>query len=324
MAFKGEIRRLRRVLAGLWNRQALVFLFFLVLSAIFWLSQALGDVYEQEFEVKVELRSVPRGVVITSDVPSTIRVTLKDRGINLLGYKYNDQLPAIVIDSTRFAKNRNSFYLLAAELAQQIRPALAQGTQIVGIKPDTLAVEYNNGRSKRIPLRLASGSVTAAAGYVVSSERLSTDSVTIFAPRAVLDTIRAVYVAPEGARTLTTSKNLEVQLPRPRGVKYQPASVKLSLRVEQLVEKRLTVPVESENCPAGINVYTFPAQVEVVCQVPMSAYRGINASHFRLIVDYNALPQDGSKKCSLVLKSYPRSAKNIRLSQQEVEYVVDK
>lgn len=312
------------MLAGLWNRQALVFLFFLVLSAIFWLSQALGDIYEQEFEVKVVLKSVPRGVVITSDVPSTIRVTLKDRGITLLGYKYNEQIPAIVIDSTRFVKNRNGFYLLSADIAQQLRTGLAQGTQIVSIEPDTLAVEYNNGRSKRIPLRLAAGSVTAAAGYVVSSARLSVDSVTIYAPRTVLDTIRAVYVAPEAARALTANKNLEVSLPRPRGVKYQPSSVKLSLRVEQLVEKRLTVPVESENCPAGTLVYTFPAQVEVVCQVPMSSYRHITAEQFRLVVDYNALPQDGSKKCKLTLKSYPRSVRNVRLSQEEVEYVVEK
>lgn len=312
------------MLAGRWNRQALVFLFFLVLSTIFWFSQALGDVYEQEFEVKVVVKSVPRGVVITGDIPSTIRVTLKDRGITLLNYKYNEQLPAIVIDSTRFVKNKNSFYLLASELAQQIRPALAQGTQIVSVKPDTLMVEYNNGRSKRIPLRIASNSVSAAAGYMVSSWRLSTDSVTIYAPKSVLDTIRAAYVAPESARGLTANKSLEITLPRARGVKYVPSSVKLSLKVEQLVEKRLTVPVESENCPAGVLVYTFPAQIDVVCHVAMSQYRNISAEQFRLVVDYNALPQDGSKQCSLVLRSYPRGVTNVRLSQQEVEYVIEK
>lgn len=320
----GRVKGLRKVLAGLWTRQALVFLFFLILSTAFWFSQALGDVYEQEFDVKVVLKSVPRGVVITGEIPSTIRVTLKDRGITLLGYKYNEQLPAIVIDSTRFVKSKNSFFLLASELSQQIRPSLAQSTQIVSVRPDTLLVEYNGGRSKRVPLSVEAGSVSTAAGYVVTSQQLSVDSVTIYAPKSVLDVIRTVYVSPEAARGLTTNRTITVNLPRQRAVKYVPSSVKLSLKVEQLVEKRLTIPVESENCPAGILVYTFPAQVEIVCQVAMSQYRNVTPEQFRLVVDYNALPKDGSKKCSLVLKSSPLSAKNVRLSQQEVEYVVEK
>ena len=74
----------------MWNRQTLVFLFFLVLSSAFWLLQTYNEVYEQEIEVELDVRGLPQNAVLTSDLPGSIKAVVKDRGVTLLGYQYGE------------------------------------------------------------------------------------------------------------------------------------------------------------------------------------------------------------------------------------------
>ena len=88
---------LRYVFTRMWNRQFLVFLFFLALSTSFWLFQALDETYEEDFSLPVELRNIPRDVVIASDVPKAVQIVLRDKGTTLLNYMYGDKLKASLI-----------------------------------------------------------------------------------------------------------------------------------------------------------------------------------------------------------------------------------
>ena len=52
----------------------LVFLFFLVVSAGFWLLQTLDETFEMEVVVPVELIDVPEEVVVTTPLPEALTV----------------------------------------------------------------------------------------------------------------------------------------------------------------------------------------------------------------------------------------------------------
>ena len=67
------------------GREALVFAFFLLVSAGFWLLQTMREEYEMEVKVPVALVNVPEGTVITQELPSEITVMLKDRGSMQIG-----------------------------------------------------------------------------------------------------------------------------------------------------------------------------------------------------------------------------------------------
>ena len=71
---------IKRNIARLWNKQFLIFLFFLALSTVFWAFQALSETYEEEYQVGLELQNVPSNVVITTELPRTLRITLRDKG----------------------------------------------------------------------------------------------------------------------------------------------------------------------------------------------------------------------------------------------------
>ena len=74
---------IRNLLFSWMNKEFLIFLFFLLLSGIFWLMMALNDTYEREVKIPLSLDKIPKKVVVTSNTEDTLRVTLRDRGFSL-------------------------------------------------------------------------------------------------------------------------------------------------------------------------------------------------------------------------------------------------
>ncbi len=304
------------------NRQFLVFLFFLALSTAFWLFQTLSETYEEEYNIPVDIRNVPSDVVITSDMPATARITLKDRGTTLLNYKYSDQIPHIKIDKSLFSSTDGHVRLLASELMRQIRPSLATSTQIISFKPDTLEFYYNHGKSKRVPVKLI-GEPKAGAGYTITEQRLTPDSVTVYASSTLLDTLQAAYAHIGHLHALEATATHDLSFKTIRGVKFTPAKTQLHIAVDRLIEKKLSVHVQGENFPEGILLRTFPSKVDVIFQVSMTRYRDITPDDFLIAADYNTLPSDGDTKCRLHIKSQPPGVYHVRLSANEVEYILE-
>ena len=83
-------RVVRNFLFSIVNKEFLIFLFFLLVSATFWVLTTLNETYEREIAVPLKLVNVPKGVVITSDMNDTLKVTIRDRGYFLFAYKFGN------------------------------------------------------------------------------------------------------------------------------------------------------------------------------------------------------------------------------------------
>jgi len=313
---------LRQWFSRLWNKQTLIFLFFLALSTVFWLFQTLGETYEQEFSVPIELRGVPSDVVITTDLPENLRITLRDKGSQLLAYRYIRQLRSVVIDFAGYANASGHVVISGAELAKQIQASLVGGTQLVSIKPDTLEFYYNYGQCKRVPVAIQ-GNITTANLYTLAGSRLSTDSVTVYASRSLLDTITAAWIKPIDLRNLSDTTRIEAEFVKVRGAKFTPNRVHLTLFVDRMVEKTVQVPVEQVNFPATKQLRTFPASVNVTFQVGMGLYRKITSENFVLVVNYEDLLRSKGNRTRLALKTIPTGVSHVRIAPEEVEYVIE-
>lgn len=317
---KGNIRRF---VERVGTQQIVTFIFFLVISTSFWFLQALNEVHEAEFDVPVDVEGLPRGVVLTSDVPQTIHVTLRDRNVVLLGYRYGTELPHFTFDASLFTHEEGTARLLQADILKRLKASLPQSTQVVSIKPDTIHIYYNHGRTKRVPLHLV-GRPSAASGYSVTHVALSPDSVDVVAPSSLLDTLTSITFSARTFSGLNSSFTKNVALPMPRGMRARPAEVRLQVSVDRLVEKKMQVQVHSVNVPKGMVLRTFPAVVELACQVPMSQYRRINAEQFSVVVDFATVEEDGGNKCMITVQCAPAFATHVRLSAEEAEYVLEK
>ena len=79
-------KRIKNFLLAKKSREFLIFLFFVFVSFCFWLLQVLNDDYETELSIPIRMKQVPDNVVLTSELPSEMKVGVKDRGTVLVNY----------------------------------------------------------------------------------------------------------------------------------------------------------------------------------------------------------------------------------------------
>lgn len=312
----------RYCLTKIWNKQFLIFLFFLALSSVFWIFQTLNETYEEDFQVPLELRNVPSNVVITTDLPENLHILLRDKGSQLLAYRYTRQFKPVVVDYNTYSNPSGHVSILGNELQRQIAAQLLPGTQMLGLKPDTLDFYYNFGQFKRVPIRPL-GEVRAGRLYSLAKTVYSEDSVTVYASREQLDTITAAYLQPFNLRNLTDTTHVKSNFVKVKGAKFVPAQIGVTFCIDRLVEKTIQVPVQQVNFPASKQLRTFPATVKVTFQVGMGLYRKITSENFVLVVNYEDLLKNKSTYCHLSLKTIPEGVSHVRISPQDVEYVIE-
>lgn len=312
----------RYCLSKIWNKQFLIFLFFLALSSVFWIFQTLNETYEEDFQVPLELRNVPSNVVITTDLPENLHILLRDKGSQLLAYRYTRQFKPVVVDYNTYSNPSGHVSILGNELQRQIAAQLLPGTQMLGLKPDTLDFYYNFGQFKRVPIRPL-GEVRAGRLYSLAKTVYSEDSVTVYASREQLDTITAAYLQPFNLRNLTDTTHVKSNFVKVKGAKFVPAQIGVTFCIDRLVEKTIQVPVQQVNFPASKQLRTFPATVKVTFQVGMGLYRKITSENFVLVVNYEDLLKNKSTYCHLSLKTIPEGVSYVRISPQDVEYVIE-
>lgn len=312
----------RSTLSKLWNRDVLIFLVFVAISTAFWIALSLNETYEESVSVPVRLENVPEDVVITTELPKTISVTLRDKGFNLLSYLSRRKLQPVVVDYKAHANRTGHVQLPTRSAMAATLSRLLASTQVVGFSTDTLEYFYNFGLRSKIPVRFV-GEVGTQGNFVCSEIQIKPDSVTVFASHRILDTMRAVYVRPIYLHNQKDTLTMEAPLQSIRGAKFEPQSVKVHFVIDRLVEKTVKVPISQANFPANKTLRTFPAHVDITFQVGMGMYRHITPEDFVVVVNYEDLLQNNSNSINLSLKSTPEGASFVRIHPSTVEYVIE-
>ncbi len=315
-------KTLRSSFSKLWNKQFLIFLFFLGLSASFWLFQALNETYEREFTVPLKMQNIPKNVVLTTELPKHINITLRDKGGMLFNYRYGIGLKPVVIDFEKRVNTGGHVQIHMSEILKDLSKRLPSSTEIVSARPDTLEFFYNYGLCKRVPVRLP-GNVETDRLYYLSHYKLSPDSVTVYATKSQLDTIMAAYLQPVHIEELADTTSFRSKVTAIKGVKFEPSSIDVSLYVDRLVEKTVQVPIQWINFPTTKALRTFPSKVNITFQVGMGMYRNITANDFVVSVDYEELIRDTASTCRPKLRTSPQGITHARINPAEVEYVIE-
>ncbi len=304
------------------SREFFVFLFFFLVAAGFWLLQTLNNDYEMEFAIPVRLKGVPDHIVLTSEPVSNLHVRVRDKGTVLMNYVLGKRFYPITLDFADYEKTDNRVSVDASQFEKMVRGELKASTKLVSMQPDTLEYIYASGQSKRVPVRLQ-GSVEAGGQYYLSDTLFTPDSVQVYAPAYLLDTVTAAYTVPLKIEDISDTLRRNVGLSSAHGVKFVPASVDMMLPVDIYTEKSVEVPVRGVNFPAGKVLRTFPANIQVTFQVGMSRFRQVGAENLHIYVSYEELLKSGSDKYTVRLKSIPKGVSRVRYNPPQVDFLIE-
>lgn len=314
----------RNYLLTHWSREVFVFAFFFLVSSGFWLIQTLNDAYDMDIQVPIELTGVPSDMIVTDELPSPLRVTIHDKGTNLLRYYRTSGRPPIQVNFRSHVRSGDSgrVVLSQADIQKMLSTYLLGSSQLVSIHPDTIDFFYGRGEQKRVPIRLQ-GHIAANPLFYITEMNFTPDSVTVWAPASILDTITAVQTEMTEVADLTQNENRILKLAHVKGQKIIPSQVQLSVAVDMYTEKSVSVPIQGLNFPGDQQLITFPSRATISFRVGTKQYKDITGEDFVVAVTYEELIQNPSSSFPLHVRSVPEGVSQVRISPSSADYLIE-
>lgn len=323
MSFRSVWQSVREFLFTKTSKEFLIFLFFLGLSGIFWLSLTLNETYEKDFAIPISVVDIPKNAVLTSEEVDTVRVTIRDKGIVLVSYKYGDALGKLQLPFRNYTHNNGSGLVSASEIQKYIYRNLVSSSKITAVKPEKLEFYYSFGSKKQVPVRW-SGRVIPEELYFISRVSYEPDSITIYASQEKLDSISMVYTELLNYANFRDTLTVDCNLAKLKGVKTVPDHIRVKFYTDVLTEERITnIPIVGINMPEGKVLRTFPAKTSVSFVAGVSVYRNLKPEDFTVIADYQEIRKNPSEKCQIYLKKVPNGISRAKLETNMVDYLIE-
>ncbi|MDO4756374.1 MAG: YbbR-like domain-containing protein [Parabacteroides sp.] len=304
------------------GREFLIFLFFVFVSFSFWLLQVLNDDYETELTIPLKIKNVPENVVLTSELPEKLSIGVKDRGTVLVNYIWGQTFYPITLDFADYSDKGHQVRIPSTTLSKRVSGQLNQSTQLSSIKPDTLELIYAEGKAKKVPVKLR-GNITAERQFYIADTIFSPDSVMVYAPQSILDTISAAYTQLVNLEQVSDTTRSRINFHTIKGARFTPSYSDVTFLVDVFSEKTVEVPVVGINFPKDKVLRTFPPKIQVSFQVGLSHFREVSADDFVVVVNFEELNENKSEKCKPELTKFPEHVKHIRLNPGEMDYIIE-
>lgn len=320
-SLKNMEQRARTALKSPRGRDALMFLVFVVISAVLWSVLSLNEEEQYDVRMPVRINHVPDSVTLISPGPEALTVSVRARGSQLLKMQLG-KAPTVNIDFRAYRSGRHLF-LSNADLKALARTA-SGGSQVSVLYPDSISIPYTTHPGFKLPVSLDVRVTAGPRSAITGRPRSSVDSVKVFMAEGDLpDGVIAVRTEPVRIEGLDASMTRRVRLLGPSGSRVIPDSIDLTFDVEPLIIKTRRVVIEPVNVPADIKLITFPAQIDVAYMVPMSAYTNTDP-HFRVVADYRRIDRNApTRRMRLNLIDVPANLQNVHLSADSAEYIIE-
>ena len=313
------LKAVRNFLFSGLNKEFLIFLFFLALSGAFWLLMTLNETMEREFKIPVRLSGVPRNAVITGELLDTVRVTVRDKGFTLVTYDFR---PLVFRFSNYADEDEGKGVIPLTDVQKQVLSQMYGSSKLLQVKPGAFDFYFTYGTSKKVPV-VFRGKITTNKSYYLAHTEFYPSMVTVYANKQQLDKLQTVEIEPFNYRNLQDTIRQAVKIRKIRGVKIVPSTVRLSVYPDVLTEEAIEVPITAINMPPGMVLRTFPSKVTVRFTIGASLFRTIKPNLFKVVVDYEELAANPSDKCTLQLRSVPRSVSKASLEIDRVDYLLE-
>lgn len=307
------------------NQNIISFAVCLLIASSLWFLNALNKEYTIEVSYPIKYTNMPKDKMLTSPPPSSFKLQVNAGGFAILRQKTSMAFTPLVINYKTIISLMNTTEkdriniptkLLENKLKSQISPEL----HINSISPDSISFHFEPLIQKRIQIKPNITYSLAKQHFNSSKISFKPDSIDVFGPHSIIDTLHAIYTEEQHYNKLNQSIKRNINLQYIKNLQYSPQRVIMDLAIEEFTEKIINIPIEVVNCPSNLNVKIFPDRVKVRFLVSLSNYAAISSKDFKFMVDYN----DTKGKDILEIKMLysPDFIYGISNSPTHVEYLI--
>ncbi len=311
------------------DRRLIVFLFFVLLSTIFWFLNQLEEEYVTEISLPVRYTNFPSDKILVNDLPNHFDLRVRAHGYKLLEYKISNKFLPFLINVNSLTlrmhsqSNYSKFFSLTRLLNGDIEDHLRSELEIVSISPDTLFFEFADRIFKKVPVVSQLNLVPASQYMIKGNIQFDPDSITISGANPIVDTIEQVYTRQLDLLDLNKNYNDEVDLAKIRNVNFSDYEVDVTINVEKFTEGSQKVKLNVINVPDSLIIRTFPKEITVTYFVALSDYEKVLPQLFEAVVDYNETA-NMDNKLNISIHNFPDYIQSLRYNPKSVEYIIER
>ncbi|NOQ24497.1 MAG: hypothetical protein GQ564_03965 [Bacteroidales bacterium] len=311
------------------DKRLIIFLFFVVLSTIFWFLNQLEEEYLTEISLPVRYTNFPNDKILVNDLPNHFDLRIRAHGYKLLEYKISNKfLPySINVNSLALRMQNNSgvtsLFALTRLLNKDIEDQISSELEIVSISPDSLHFEFADKVFKKVPVISLLNLVPETQYMIRGSIQFTPDSITISGAQPIIDTIEYVYTKRIDFTELNSNLNDEIDLKAINNVEFSEEEVDVNINIEKFTEGSHKIKLNIINVPDTLIIRTFPKEITVTYFVALSDYEKVLPQLFEAVVDYNEI-QHQENKLQIAIKNSPEYIKTLRFNPKSVEYIIEK
>lgn len=315
----GDIRkRIEQTLHSSRGKDVLLYLLCVLVAFVFWLLLSFDTEVQRDFNVPLELHDKPDSVTMIGLLPATIDVSVKAKESQLLRFEWGHLSP-IHIKWSEF-ESESSLNISKAKLDTRLREYFGPSALIVSCRPDSLNLPFTTRPGRRVKLIL-NADVHPNFQYILSGPiTASADSVVVYSVADLPISFRSVETEPLVRSGMKDTMRYEVKVKPVPGVRIVPDRVTVTVPVEALISKKVSVPVVATNVPEGSRIITFPSKVEMSYLVPMSDFN--DTYPVKAFVDYNDV-RSYANKLPVTLSTLPKKFRSVSIDPDSVEFIIE-
>lgn len=318
--FKGFSEKIKALFL---NKNALIFLFFLIAAALFWFVVVLDKVYETRISIPIAYKNIPVDIEIINDIPTHIDVKIKDKGLVLLFYGRKNYFDSLSFDFNRYQFVRNVLSVPATTVFDShITQRISSSSSIEEYYPRTLDFHRTKLNEKIVPVVLKHTLEFRRQYGLVGDITVSPKEVRIFGSKERLDSIQSVATELLSVKDIKDSIKLELAIEAIPQTRIVPPKVSVIVPVEIFTEATVIVPITVLNLPDNVNVRTIPSEVEIKYQVGKSMFSHISPSDFSITVDYERVVKSATRRHFINIERAPKFVRNVKSNVFEVDCII--
>lgn len=303
------------------TRSILLYLFFVVISAVFWSFLTFNRDVQLDIEVPVVM-SLPSNVHLLAKVPDTLTVTVRDRGYRFFYYLFHKK-PRLTLRFSDYSDGNSAFKVDQSHLKKAIAHVLNRQAVIVSVLPESINIKFTDLPGKKVPIKtdiiVEPREDYTQYGMLIQSQ----DSVLVFSDAKTLSDINEVYTYHVEEVDLTDTLRRKVTIAPINGAVVEPRAIDIVVPIEKLKTQTRTVKIVVRNAPPGVKMLLFPSDVEVTYRSPVSRIN--DESGITAVVDFNSLnPTIAGNKVKVMIGEVPAAYQDVKFSHDSVEYIIEK
>jgi len=306
-------------------KEIFIFIFFLLLSSGFWLLQSLQQDYERKIELPLRYKNVPSEWVIPESNPAKISILLKDKGTTLMYYSWKANFDPVDISVSGLPRSTEYTLNISGSMIETaVSKQLISSTSIISIEPREIVLRYDSLGSRMVQV-VENVVISTKPGFQVSdSIKISHREVRIYGSQKILDTLNVVKTKLVTLENLSKTKDMNVHLDLPKGVKSDNEMIKLTVPVEEFTEKKLQLPVVCSDIPGDYALRMFPSNVEVTCNVPLSQFKELTEDKIEILIPFSEFEENlNTGKILLRLTKKPSWVMSSVIVPNELEFIIE-